>query len=242
MSRVAIGAGALILGLAFAGCGDQELREQQTQILEKLAKLEEGQKKILEARPAARRPPSEDFNKVHKIDVGSSPIKGNPNAPVTVVEFSDFQCPFCARSLPLLKQVADKYPDQVRIVYKHFPLNFHAQARPAAIAAIAAQEQGRFWEYHDVLFENIQKLGTADWDGFAKEAGLDVARFKKDVELFKDSTNVTQNSAAEHWFEMRLYGDRAARWVFQKRRMDTCQLAQNTAEAYQRIKYRTVLC
>lgn len=182
MSRVAIGAGALILGLAFAGCGDQELREQQTQILEKLAKLEEGQKKILEARPAARRPPSEDFNKVHKIDVGSSPIKGNPNAPVTVVEFSDFQCPFCARSLPLLKQVADKYPDQVRIVYKHFPLNFHAQARPAAIAAIAAQEQGRFWEYHDVLFENIQKLGTADWDGFAKEAGLDVARFKKDVE------------------------------------------------------------
>ena len=183
MRKVAWVVGALIVGLT--GCGNSDLgdvREQQKEILEKLAALEKGQKQILASRPAARKPPGEDYDKVHKIDVAGAPIKGNPNAAVTIVEFSDFQCPFCARSIPLLDQVVEKYPDQVRLVYKHFPLNFHPQARPAAIASLAAQEQGRFWEYHDVLFANTPRLNSADWEGFAKQAGLDVERFKKDFE------------------------------------------------------------
>ena len=185
MKTYSAGIGALIVALGLSGCGNQELgeiKEQQEQILETLAKLEEGQKQLLTARPAARRPAGEDFNKVHKIAVSGAPIKGNPNAPVTIVEFSDFQCPFCARSQGLLEEVVAKYPDKVRLVYKHFPLNFHQQARPAAIASLAAQEQGRFWEYHDVLFENVRSLNAADWEGYAKKAGLDVDRFKQDFE------------------------------------------------------------
>ncbi|NRA02671.1 MAG: DsbA family protein [Myxococcales bacterium] len=182
MRRAILTVGVLILGLA--GCGNSDLgdvAERQKEILEKLAKLEQGQKQLLATRPAARQRPTVDYDKVHKINVGSAPIKGNPNAAVTIVEFSDFQCPFCAKSLPLLNQLVAKYPDQVRLVYKHFPLSFHQQARPAAIASLAAQEQGRFWEYHDVLFANMAKLNTADWEGFAKEAGLDVGRFKQDL-------------------------------------------------------------
>jgi protein-disulfide isomerase len=185
MAKLNIGAGAIAIGLLIAGCGSpqdfEQISEQQKQILEKLTKLEEGQKQLLTARPAARQRPQEDFSQVHEIDVGSSPIRGNPNASVTIVEFSDFQCPFCARTQPLLKQVLEKYPDRVRIVYKHFPLNFHKQARPAAIASLAAQEQGRFWELHDVLFDAGRALAEGKWDEWAEKAGLDVEKFKKDM-------------------------------------------------------------
>jgi protein-disulfide isomerase len=125
-------------------------------------------------------PPPEDFNKVYDIPSGASPVMGKHDAPVTVVEFSDFQCPYCARVQPDLKALMQKYPDKVKLVFKHFPLDFHQNARPAAIAAMAAQEQGKFWEMHDILFQNQATLGSTNMEDFAKQAGLDVERFKKD--------------------------------------------------------------
>jgi len=105
------------------------------------------------------------------------PIRGSPQAPVTVVLFSDFQCPFCGRVEPTLAEVERTYGDKVRLVWKHQPLPMHPQAIPAAEAAEAAREQGKFWEMHDKLFQNQQALSPAVYAQYAKEIGLDVARF-----------------------------------------------------------------
>ncbi len=191
MKRIIIGALAPLLALGLLACQPatkddvQALKEQQAEILLKLAALDESLKKVAAAAPARRGPPAEDFNKVHQIDVSSAAVLGNPNAPITVVEYSDFQCPYCARTAPDVKQIYEKYPDKVRVVYKHFPLGFHAAAKPAAVASVAAQDQGKFWEFHDVIFEATAKrqLSGSDEDmiKYAEQAGLDVERFKKDL-------------------------------------------------------------
>ncbi|MFQ5513355.1 MAG: DsbA family protein [Myxococcota bacterium] len=182
---IALAAG-LAMGTLACQPGGEELKrisEQQEEILQKLRTLESNQKRLLSPAAAARaQRPQEDPNKVYKIDIGDSPILGKPDAPVTIVEYSDFQCPYCARTQPLLKQLHEKYPDKVRIVFKHFPLSFHQGARPAAIASMAAKEQGKFWEMHDVLFENHRSLNPSNMEEMAKKAGLDLERFKKDME------------------------------------------------------------
>ena len=106
------------------------------------------------------------------------PAKGSAKAPVTLLLFSDFQCPFCARVNPLLEQVERAYGDKVRVVWKHQPLPMHSQAVPAAEAAEAAREQGKFWQMHDKLFQNQRLLSEAVYDQLARELGLDVARFQ----------------------------------------------------------------
>ena len=104
--------------------------------------------------------------------------KGPKNAPVTIVEFSDFQCPFCGRVVPTLKQLEEQYKGKVRVAFKNQPLPFHPNARPAAEAALAANEQGKFWEMHDKLFANQQALDRAALEKYAQELGLDMDKFK----------------------------------------------------------------
>ena len=121
------------------------------------------------------------------IPVGDSPIKGNKDALVTVIEFSDFQCPFCQRGANTLEQLQRKYPEDVRIVFKNFPLGFHKQAPDAARAALAAGEQGKYWQMHDKLFENYKNFrGQSDMKTYtaslAEEIGLDVEQFKEDFD------------------------------------------------------------
>ncbi len=106
------------------------------------------------------------------------PVRGNPKAPVTIVLFSDFQCPFCARVEPTLSEVERQYGDKVRIVWKHQPLSFHPNALPAAEAAEAAREQGKFWPMHDKLFASQRELSPETYERLAKEIGLDVRRFQ----------------------------------------------------------------
>jgi protein-disulfide isomerase len=105
-------------------------------------------------------------------------VKGNPRAPVTLVVFSDFQCPFCARVEPTLKQVEQAYGPRVRIAWKHKPLPFHPNAMPAALAAEAAREQGQFWAMHDKMFAAQQELSPAAYERWARELGLDLGRFR----------------------------------------------------------------
>ncbi len=112
------------------------------------------------------------------------PAKGKLNAPVTVVVFSDFQCPYCARATPAVKELESAYPDDVRLVWKHLPLPFHPNAMPAALAAEAAREQGgsvKFWAMHDKLFANQGALSEITYEQYARELGLNQTRFKKDV-------------------------------------------------------------
>ncbi len=106
------------------------------------------------------------------------PIKGPANAKVTIVEFSDFQCPFCSRVIPTVQKIEKDYANDVRVVFLHNPLPFHQNAEPAAEAAIAAEAQGKFWEMHDKLFTNQQNLTRPDLEKYAQEIGLDMNKFK----------------------------------------------------------------
>ncbi len=106
-------------------------------------------------------------------------IRGDKDAPVTIVEFSDFQCPFCKRFHPTVKQVLGEYSKEVRWVYKHFPLDsIHPQARPAAEASECAAEQDKFWEFTDGLFENQSRLGGSLYKELAQDIGLNVNKFE----------------------------------------------------------------
>jgi len=89
------------------------------------------------------------------VRVGDSPILGNRNAPVVIIEYSDFECPFCARAYSTMKEVMKNYKDKVAFSYKHLPLDFHKNAQTSAIASVCADQQGKFWEYHDKIFETL---------------------------------------------------------------------------------------
>ncbi len=138
------------------------------------------------ARPAApaaapSRPARPDPNRRYTINVKGSPVKGSEKAKVTVVEFSDFQCPFCARVGPTLEKIAEEYPEDVQIAFKHLPLSIHPKAPAAHAAAEAAHRQGRFWEMHDKIFANQRSMSPAAYEQYAKDIGLDVGQYKKDV-------------------------------------------------------------
>lgn len=117
---------------------------------------------------------------IQKIDITGAPFKGPENAPVAVVIFSDFQCPYCAKVSPLLDEVLKQYPKDVKVVYKNFPLQMHQFALPAAIAALAAHRQGKFWEMHDKILADYTTLSDEKLNGFAKAIGLDMEKFAKD--------------------------------------------------------------
>ena len=119
---------------------------------------------------------------IQQIDIKQSPVKGNPDAPVTVVVFSDFQCPYCSKLVPILDQIYRKYPTQIKIVFKNFPLRSHNYAKEAAKAALAAATMGKFWEFHDKLFENYNQLNDAKVERIAKDLGLDPVELKKKQE------------------------------------------------------------
>jgi protein-disulfide isomerase len=121
------------------------------------------------------------------------PVRGPENAKVTIVLFSDFQCPFCARVEPTLKQMELNFKNEIRIVWKHMPLPFHPNARPAAEAAEAAREQGKFWEMHDQLFENQRLLGPSLYESAAKNIGLDMAKFKAAVAAHSGAARIDED-------------------------------------------------
>ncbi|MCE9671855.1 thioredoxin domain-containing protein [Myxococcus stipitatus] len=131
--------------------------------------------------PLAQRQRAPISPTVYKVPLDGSSFAGNEGALVTVVEFSDYQCPFCARGHGTVKQLQQRYGDKLRLVMKHHPLSNHPRARPAALAALAAGEQGKFWPYHDALFANPKALADEDLERLAGELGLDVARWKRDL-------------------------------------------------------------
>jgi protein-disulfide isomerase len=175
-----------LCGLLLASCGPSpeevaEIKKSQEQII---AKMDELGKKIdairVPAAPAAAQQPGRpDPNKVYAMPVGDSPVKGPKDAWVTIVEVSDFQCPFCNRVTPTLKEVEQKYGQDVRIVFKHNALSFHQRAKPAARATECAREQGKFWEMHDIVFQNQRQLEDADLERYAGEIKLNVEDWKK---------------------------------------------------------------
>ncbi|HEX7477760.1 MAG TPA: thioredoxin domain-containing protein [Polyangiales bacterium] len=118
----------------------------------------------------------------HELLAGAPPAFGPDASKVTIVEFSDFQCPYCAQAADTVKQIHDKYGDKVHLVFRQFPLSFHEHARAAAHAALSAHAQGKFWQLHDLMFAHQGALDQKSLEGYAAQSGLDVAKFKKSMD------------------------------------------------------------
>ena len=139
--------------------------------------------KLMDASPKAHRP--KVLEDPVTIPVSGAPTVGPTDARITMVEFSDFECPYCAIAVKQVKTLMAAYPKDIRLIYKQFPLSMHPHAELAAEAALAANEQGKFWEMHDILFTNFRKLSHENMLEWAKEIGLDVNKFKADLDSGK---------------------------------------------------------
>lgn len=133
-------------------------------------------------RPERRRPGTPDPKTNFAVPTADRPAVGPADALVTIVEFSDFQCPFCTRVNPTLKKIKETYPNDVRVVFRNLPLPMHKDAPGAARAGLAAHNQGKFWEMHDAMFAKQKTLKPADLEAIAGELGLDIAKFKADMD------------------------------------------------------------
>lgn len=141
--------------------------------------------------PTGRPDPAERY----RVEIDGSATKGRSDAKVTIVMISDYQCPFCKRAHDTMSTLERDYGDDVRFVAKHNPLPFHAQAKPAALAAEAAREQDKFWEMHDLLYEEGRKLAGADFAALAKRAGCNKSTFKSDLKDRKHARRIDDDQA-----------------------------------------------
>jgi protein-disulfide isomerase len=122
-----------------------------------------------------------------QIPIADSPARGPAEAVVTIVVFSDFECPHCRHTMPILDRAFERFSPRIRLVHKFYPLRQHFHAEGAARAAIAAQNQGKYWEMERTLFEHQSDLTDADLDKYAKELGLDLKRFRSDMQSERTS-------------------------------------------------------
>ena len=129
------------------------------------------------------------------IPTDGSPVLGPPNARITLVEFSDFQCPYCTKAVGQLKAVMRVFPSDVKLIFKEFPLDSHSQAAGAALAAIAAHHQGKFWPMHDAMFENHNDLSRKSLLAIAGGVGLDMKRFITDLDAPDTKRTVAHDMA-----------------------------------------------
>ncbi len=134
-----------------------------------------------------------------KIAANDAPSFGPKDAKVTVVEFSDFECPYCARAAETFDTLKERYGDRVRFVFRQFPLSFHKKAQLAAEASLAAHAQGKFWEFHDKVFQNQESIERENLEKYAEEVGLDLAKFKKalDDKTYADAVKADMTLAGE---------------------------------------------
>lgn len=136
--------------------------------------------KLMDASPKAHRPKL--LEDAVTIPVGGSPTRGPDDARITLVEFSDFECPYCSIAVGEVNTIMTAYPKDIKLIYKQFPLSMHPHAPMAAAASLAANEQGKFWQMHDALFKNFRKLSRENILALAKGIGLDMDKFTADLD------------------------------------------------------------
>lgn len=149
-----------------------------------IAQLKKGAKvEVLMTRPRAQ------------VSVDDDPSQGNPKAPITIIEFSDFQCPFCKKTRPTIQQIMDTYKGKVHYVFRDFPLSFHKQARKASEAANCSNEQGKYWEYNSKLWENQGDLEPEKLKEYAKALGLNEKKFVSCLDSGKYAEEIDKDIA-----------------------------------------------
>lgn len=174
----------LWLGWSTPGLAVDNLEEQVLQILRNhpeviIESVQTYQQNQKQAQQQAQQAAIQQLNS--NVLVGNSPTTGAQNSPNLLVEFSDFQCPFCAQAADDVQAFLQQNPEQFTFTYKHLPLQaIHDQALPAAQAAWAAQQQGKFWSYHDALFSRQEELGDKLYTEIAQQLQLDLAQFDRD--------------------------------------------------------------
>lgn len=160
-----------------------QINEQSTGRLREVGPLQESEQEL-------------EFLSRIEVSVDNDPVKGLEDAPVTIVEFSDFECPFCARFVKeTLPKIEENYikTGKVKFVFRDFPLPFHPNAQKAHEAAECAREQGKFWEYHDILFKNTQALSVSDLKNYANELGLDTIKFNECLDSGRKTEEVEKD-------------------------------------------------
>lgn len=149
--------------------------------------------KLMDASPKAKRP--KVLEDPVSIPVAGAPEIGPPDARITLVEFSDFECPYCSVAVKEVRAIMAAYPKDIRLIYKQFPLPMHPHAPMAAEASLAAAEQGKFWELHDLMFANFRKLSRDNLLLWAKQIGLDVEKFKSEIDSGKFRNTVKKDES-----------------------------------------------
>jgi len=149
--------------------------------------------KEMDVSPKAHRPKL--LEDAVSIPVQGAPVRGPSDARITIVEFSDFECPYCSVAVKEVEAIQAAYPKDIKLIYKHFPLSMHPHAPLAAQAAMAAQSQGKFWEMHDLLFANFRRLSRENMLVWAGQIGLDVDKFKADLDSGKYKATVDKDEA-----------------------------------------------
>tara|TARA_Y100000310_G_scaffold336499_1_gene421190 strand:- start:386 stop:1558 length:1173 start_codon:yes stop_codon:yes gene_type:complete len=145
----------------------------------------------VEEDPVVEDPVDED--PLAEIDYSGDPVLGNPEATVTIVEYSDFECPFCSNAYWTMRLIEEDYADSVKIIFKQFPLSFHANAQKAAEASECAFDQDMFWEYHNMLFENQEALSVDDLKQYAVDLGLNTEQFNTCLDSGEKADEVAQD-------------------------------------------------
>ena len=173
----------VLIGFIFAGVEDElkKINKKSDNISVRLQNLE---KKVAAPVKPANNKKQADPNAVYNIPISNSIVLGNPNAKITVMEWTDFQWPYCAKSVSLVDEILEKYPNDVKVVIKNFPLSFHKQALKAAKYALAADKQGKYKEMYYLIMENYGKLKSNE-DlplEYAKTLGLDINKLIQDME------------------------------------------------------------
>ncbi|MBF0430635.1 MAG: thioredoxin domain-containing protein [Fibrobacteria bacterium] len=164
----------------------EKISQRQDSILSVLRKIDG--KNDYVAKRMGWEPPEDTLPK--EIPLGQSYYQGAKDPVLTIVEFTDLQCPYCARIAPLLDSLVKTYPNKIRVVFKHFPLSFHKQAREAHAATIAAGKQGRFFDYRYRLASEYRTLADTTYIKIAEEIGLDVEEFKTQMKLTPDANRI----------------------------------------------------
>jgi protein-disulfide isomerase len=149
--------------------------------------------KLMDASPKAHRPKL--LEDPVKIAVAGAPVKGPESARITLVEFSDFECPYCSAAAPKVDAIMAAYPKDIKLIYKQFPLSMHPHAEMAAEASLAAREQGKFWEMYELLFKNYRQLSHARILEIAKSLGLDMNKFQAELDSGKYKKEVEKDIA-----------------------------------------------